>query len=244
MRKLKATLVRSARVVRRALAPRRLAGAGFDRNYRSPVISLSTDITASGPNPMILTTPVIHLPLGQGERHYGNAGGYPSNPSLVTSLPISPTSEPGTELSPALARFRHLARGAAMVHRLMGLEDEAMAKITRMDQEPEEIFVRHGGLQVAKLVPKLQSMALTQDIAAHAALVRDMQVSVRPMTGACTFVMVFHSSRRMGSSWLPPAGIAPQLFSTSGYVESISCAIHTTECSNRSRLPPIECSCT
>ena len=75
MRKLKATLVRSARVVRRSLVPRRLVGAGFDRSYRSPVISLSTDITTPGPDPMALTTPTIRLPLSQGERHSGNAAG-------------------------------------------------------------------------------------------------------------------------------------------------------------------------
>lgn len=71
-----------------------------------------------------------------------------------------------------------------MVNRMIGLGDQAKAKVSislkdckASDRKPVEAAIKPKSSRVAGLVPRLQNMAATQDIAAHTALVRHMQVS-------------------------------------------------------------------
>jgi hypothetical protein len=73
-----------------------------------------------------------------------------------------------------------------MVNRLIGLGDQAKANISISltdskvsDRKPVEAVIKPRSSRVAGLVPKLQNMAPTQDIAAHTALVRHMEVSAQ-----------------------------------------------------------------
>ena len=99
-----------------------------------------------------------------------------ASPIASPNTPLA--EEPGTEVSIVRARFRNLVRNAVMVHRLTGLGNEAMANASRSDQKAIETFTKPRSSRVSGLLPKLQNMSPIQDIAAHAALVRHMQVSV------------------------------------------------------------------
>lgn len=120
--------------------------------------------------------------LGYDDQHSGEVSGRPSDASPIQTPPLS-SPEPGPEISAARTRFRDLARSAVMVNRLIGLGDEVKAKISISitdvkvsDRKPTEAFTRPRSSRVAGFVPKLQNMSQTQDIAAHAALVRHMEV--------------------------------------------------------------------
>jgi hypothetical protein len=137
---------------------------------------------------MSLSKPVVQFQLDREEEQSGEGSGRPSDASPVPPLTTPPsTLEPGTEVSATRARFMHLVRSAVMVNRLIGLGDEAKAKVSislasdkAPDRKPTESVIRPRASRVAGLVPKLQNMGPTQDIAAHAALVRHMEVSVQP----------------------------------------------------------------
>ena len=128
---------------------------------------------------------VVQFQLGHEGRYSGETSGRPSDASPVASPTIPPSSpELGPDASGTRARFRNLARSAVMVNRLIGLGDEAKAKVSISladckvpDRKPVEPAIKPRSSRVAGLVPKLQNMAPTQDIAAHTALVRHMQVS-------------------------------------------------------------------
>jgi len=90
----------------------------------------------------------------------------------------------------------NLVRSAIMVNRLIGVGDEAKAKVSISLKDGKTTGRKATGpvtmprsSRVASLVPRLQNMTPTQDIAAHAALVRHMQVSVNP---TAAFVPVFN----------------------------------------------------
>ena len=132
------------------------------------------------------TKSVVRPELGQEGRYSSEAGGRPSDASPV-ALPtiLPPSAEPRSEISATRTRFRNLARSAVMVNRLIGLGDEAKTKVSISpadckvtDRKPVEVIIKPKSSRVAGLVPKLRNMAPTQDIAAHTALVRHMQVSV------------------------------------------------------------------
>ena len=211
--KSKTALTWSVRIVRRATAPLRRMSAMFGRSSGStgstdsvesnpPLYPSSTILPSTG----IFTSPrtgfasptvsgVQSQPGHEEERNSGEASGRPSDASPVTS-PTTPPSppEPGTEISPAKVRFMSLVRSAVMVNRLIGIGEEAKAKVSRSltagkatDQKPEVATMPRSS-RVAGLVPRLQNMAPSQDIAAHTALVRHMQVSTKPLV---TFVPVF-----------------------------------------------------
>ena len=107
-------------------------------------------------------------------------------PSVASPTIQSPSSpEPGPEISSTRGRFRNLVHGAVRVNRLIELGDEVKAKVSMSPNDckvpnpkPVEAVIKPRTSRVAGLVPKLQNMAPTQDIAAHRALVRHMQVSV------------------------------------------------------------------
>jgi len=204
--KSKTALSWSARVVRRASVPLRRMSAMFGRSsantgnadsvesilppYSSPTILPSTGIMASRSGLVSPTERSAKPQLGyEDERNSGEASGHPSDASPVAS-PVTPPTTPdmGTEVSATRARFMNLVRSAVMVNRLIGLGDEAKAKVSRSltdgkatDRKPTEAVTMPRSSRVAGLVPRLQNMAPTQDIAAHAALVRHMQVGVKPM---------------------------------------------------------------
>ena len=196
-----------------------------------------------------------HLQLGhelEEGRSSGKASGRPSDPSTITS-PITPPStlEPGTEASPARARFMNLVRSAVMVNRLIGLGDEAKAKVSSSltagkaaDRKPTGPVTIPRSSRVVGLVPMLQSMAPTQDIAAHTALVRHIQVSVNLMVTFELLSTVFLSSLQMGISWPHLVWIVLQLYSTSGYVAFMFFLHCKTERSGRNKPHPIVYCCT
>jgi len=198
----------SAQIVRRASIPltrmsamfgRTPGGTGGGDNVESdpPLYPGSTVLPiAEITIPMFsITSPTRPNPGRQGGRDSAEASGRPSDASPIpftTSPPSTP--EPTTDISAARARFMNLVRSAIMVNRLIGIGDEARAKVSRSltdgkatDRKPAEIIAMPRSSRVAGLVPRLRNMAPTQDIAAHTALVRHMQVSVK-LTG--TFVSV------------------------------------------------------
>jgi len=206
--KSKTALSWSARIVRRATTPLRRMSAIFGRSsgsagsadsvevesspplYASPVILPSTAIMAPGPDLASPTEPVVRFQLGRKEeRNSDEASGRPSDASPVASPTTPPSSpEPKVEISAARARFMDLVRSAIMVNRLIGIGDEAKERVSSSlidgkatDRKSVAIIMPRSS-RVAGLVPRLQNMGPTQDIAAHTALVRHMQVSANQVT--------------------------------------------------------------
>ena len=192
----------SARVFRHLSIPLKRMSAMFSRSsvsaegmdgaesippplYGSPIVPQTTGVMTSGPDTSP-AQPATEFQLVHEGPHSGETSGRPSDASPVGSPAIPPSSpEPGRENPAARARFRNLARSAVMVNRLIGIGNEAKAKVSvslttgkAPDLKPIPAAVRPKSSRVAGLVPKLQNMAPTQDIAAHTALVRHMEVSV------------------------------------------------------------------
>ena len=155
--------------------------------YLSPTTPLNTTvIIAPRLDPTSPTKPAVQPRPGHEDlRNSGEATARPSDATHVAPPTTPPsTPDPGTEVSAARARFRALVRSAIMVNRLIGIGDEVQAKVLislkngkAADRKPEAIAMPRSS-RVAGLVPRLQNMAPTQDIAAHVALVRHMQASV------------------------------------------------------------------
>ena len=200
--KSKTALTWSARIVRRTTVALRRIRVTFGRSsgsagstesvesipplYASPTILPSTGIMAPRIDPASPTKPAVQFQLGpKDERNSGEASGRPSDASPAASATMSPSSpEPEAGVSAARARFMNLVRSAIMVNRLIGIGDEAKARVSNTltdgkaaDRKTVAVTMPRSS-RVAGLVPRLQNMAPTQDIAAHAALVRHMQVSV------------------------------------------------------------------
>ena len=193
--------------------------------YTSPTIPPSAVIITPRIGPMT-PNPVAYSRGRGGSRGSGEASGRPSDASPM-ALPPTPPSTPelGTEVSAARARFMDLVRSTIMVNRLIGIGDEAKVKASRsltdgkagvLKSAAPGIVVKSS--RVAGLVSKLQNMTPTQDITAHAALVRHMQVSVNQTVTFAPITNNAPSSPRTESSWPPPVGTVPQLYSTLGYV--------------------------
>ena len=123
-----------------------------------------------------------------------------------------------------------------MVNRLVGIGDEAMARVSRSltdgaatNRESVAATMSRSS-RVAGLVPRLKNMAPSQDIPAHAALVRHMQVSVNQVVTFPPVINFVPSSPRTVNSWPPLVGIAPQLYSASRYTSLASISLcHITE---------------
>jgi hypothetical protein len=153
--------------------------------YANPIILPGTGTVAPRTGHASSTNPMVRFQLDhKDERNFGEASGRPSDASPVTSPATPPSSpEPGTEISARRTRFMNLLQSASMVNRLIGIGDEAKARVSRSltdgkstDRIPMTA-IKPRSSRVAGLVPRLQDMAPTQDIAAHAALVRHMQVN-------------------------------------------------------------------
>ena len=239
--KSKTALTWSARVLQRASAPLRRMSAMLRRSSvstrrtdsaesipppcPSPVISPSMAITTPMSNLVSPTKSVVQFRLGREERRSGDTSGRPSDVSPVASPTIPPSSpEPVTDVSATRAKFRSLARSAVMVNRMIGLGAEAKARVSismadgkALDKKPTATAIRPRSSRVAGLVPKLQNMAPTQDIAAHTALVRHMEVS-KTNSGALPVGDGAPSSHQTESSWPPQVGIVPRSSSMLGYV--------------------------
>jgi len=156
----------------------------------SPVILPSTGILALRPDPASPTEPVVRFQLDrEEERNSDEASGRPSDTSpvaLPTTLPSPP--EPKVEISAARARFRNLVQRIIMANRLVGVGGEAEERVSSSlidgkatDRKSVTITMPRSS-RVAGLVPRLQKIGPTQDIAAHTALVRHMQVSAKKVT--------------------------------------------------------------
>jgi len=149
--------------------------------YASPIILPSTRITAPRTGSTSPTKRMVQFQLDhKGERDSSEASGPSSDASPVTS----PTTPPSSEISATRARFTNFVRSAVMVNRLVGIGDEARMRVSSfltdgkaINRKPMAVTMPRSS-QVAGLVPRLQNMAPTQDIAAHTALVRCMQVSI------------------------------------------------------------------
>ena len=241
--KSKTALDWSAGVVRRASAPFRWMSGIFRRTpgnagnspsvesipppYSSPTIPPNAVIIDPRAGPTAPARSLVRFQLGNDDGgSSGEASGRPSDASpTMASTALPSTPEPGTEISATRARFMNLVRSAIMVNRLIGVGDEARAKVSRSltdgkvaDPKSAGPVVKPRSSRVAGLVPRLQNMTPTQDIAAHAALVRHMQVSVKPVVTPASVSDNAPSSPRTESSWPPLVGIAPQLYSMLGYV--------------------------
>ena len=134
------------------------------------------DVTSSPRPDSVPRVRSVRFLFGQERRNSGDVGVDPSSDALAVVSPPAPGPE--TERSATRERFRHLVRSAVMVYKLTGLGNEAMANASRSDQKTAESFAKPRSSRVAGLLPKLQNMTPIQDIAAHAALVRYMQVSI------------------------------------------------------------------
>lgn len=209
--KSKTALTWSARTVRRATIPLRRMSAMFGRSsgstgstdsvesiplpYASPTVPPSTGIIVTPGTGFVSPKSAVKFQLGpEEERRSGEASGRPSDASPIGSPTPPSTSEPGTEISATRARFMNLVRSAIMVNRLIGVGNEAKARVSEtlpggkaLNRKLEPVPPRSS--RVAGLVPRLQNMAPTQDIAAHTALVRHIQVSVKLMV---TFVPIIN----------------------------------------------------
>ena len=207
--KSKTVITWSARIVRCVMIPPTRMSAMFGRSsgsagsadsvepipspYTSPTILPSTGIMVPGTSPPSSIKPVVQFQLDRrDERNSGEASGRPSDASPVAP-PLSP--EPGEGVSVTRTRFMNLVRSAVMVNRLIGIGDEARAKVSSSltddkatDRKSVTAIIPRSS-RVAGLVPRLQNMAPTQDIPAHAALVRHMQVSANQVV---TFALVNH----------------------------------------------------
>ena len=241
LKKSKMALTWSARVVRRASVSLRRMNVVLRRSfvspgrtpsaesiplpYGSPIISPRTGMTPPRSNLMSPTKPGFQFQLGHEQERFGGTSGRPSDASPVASPTIPPPSpEPAAESSATRAKFRNLARSAVMVNRLIGLGEEAkttvsisMADGKTPNKKPTVAAIRPRSSRVTSLVPKLQNMAPTQDIAAHTALVRHMEVSETD-SGVPPIVDDVPSSHRTESSWSPQVGIVPRSSSVLGYV--------------------------
>ena len=190
--KSKTVLTWSARIVRRATVPLRRMSIMFGRSsdsveslpppYASPIILPSTAIMAPRTSPTSPTQPVVQFQLGRKDERNSDEAGRPSDPSPVVS-PITPPSFPEsrTEMSATRARFMNLVRSAVMVNRLIGIGDETVARVRipltdgkATDRKPVAVTMPRS----SRVISKLRHLTPTQDIPAHAALVRHMQVNL------------------------------------------------------------------
>ena len=239
--KSKTALIWSAGVLRRAWAPLRRVSTLLRRSSVSvrrtdsvesippPFVSQAVSPSMGIPTPMSNfaspTKSVVQFQLGREERRSGDTSGRPSDASHVASPTIPPPStEPVTDVSATRAKFRSLARSAVMVNRLIGLGEQAKARVSismadgkALDKKPAATAIRPRSSRVAGLVPKLQNMAPTQDIAAHTALVRHMEVSETD-SGVLPVGDGVPSSHRTESSWPPQVGIVPRSSFMLGHV--------------------------
>ena len=194
----KTALTWGAQIVRHATVAFRRMNVMFGRRsgvdsvesipplYAGPIILPSTRIMAPRTGPVSPTQPVVRFQLGRkDERNSDEASWRQSDAPPVASLITPPSSsEPGAEVSVTRARFMNLVRSAIMVNRLIGIGDEAKARVSgsltdgqAADRKSVAVIMPRSS-RIAGLVPRLQNMAPTQDIPAHTALVRHMQVSV------------------------------------------------------------------
>lgn len=171
---------------RSSVGTRRTDGAEFVLPpHRSPTVPPGMGVITPRSNPACSTESLDRPQPGNEGRYSGKAGARPADAFPIAPSIASPSPpKPGPEMSAARVRFRNLARSAVMVNRLIGLGDEAKAKVSMPPedystpgQQPLGAPNKPRGSRVAGLVPRLQNMAPTQDIAAHTALVRHMQVS-------------------------------------------------------------------
>ena len=197
----------SARIVRRATTPLGRMSAIFGRSSGSAGSADSVKVESSPPlcaSPVILPSTAIMAPksdltvqfqLGhKEERNSDEHIGRPSDASPVASPTTSPSSpEPKVEISAARARFMDLVQRTIRMNKLIGIRDEAKERVSSSlidgkaaDRKSVAIIMPRSS-RVAGLVPRLQNMGPTQDIAAHTALVRHMQVSANQVT---TFALV------------------------------------------------------
>jgi hypothetical protein len=109
--------------------------------------------------------------------------GHPTDPFALEGAMQSPDSSDATPSAPR-TRFANLVRNVIMVHRSTGFGATPSARrIPSSGVDPptgdhaEQVIMPRSS-RVAGLVPKLRNMMPTQDIAAHAALVRHIEVSI------------------------------------------------------------------
>ena len=192
----------SARIVRRATTPLGRMSAIFGRSSGSAGSADSVKVESSPPlcaSPVTLPSTAIMAPrsdltvqlqLGhKEERNSDEHSGRPSDASPVASPTTSPSSpEPKVEISAARARFMDLVQRTIRMNKLIGIRDEAKERVSsslidgKATDRKSVAIVMPRSSRVAGLVPKLQSMGPTQDIAAHTALVKHMQVSANQVT--------------------------------------------------------------
>ena len=195
-----AALTRSARIVRRATAT-------FGRSSGSAGSVDSVEVESSPPlcaSPVTLPSTAIMAPrsdlavrFGLGhkeERNSDETSWRPSDASPVASPTMPPSSpEPKVKISAARARFKDLVQSTIKMNRLIGIRGGAKERVSsslidsKATDRKSVAIVMPRSSRVAGLVPRLQSMGLTQDIAAHTALVRHMQVSANQVM---TFALV------------------------------------------------------
>ena len=238
--KSKTALTWSARVLQRASAPLRRMSAMLRRSSVStrrtdsaesiplprggPVVSPGMGITLPVSNLIPPTESVVQFRLGSEGRHSGDTSGRLSDVSPVALSTIPPISPGPAEASATRAKFRRLVWTAATANRLIVLGEDAKARVSTSltdgngsDQKPTAAPVKPMNSRVAGLVPKVQKLAPTQDIAAHTALVRHMEVS-KTHSGVRTPVFDgVYSSHGMGSSWPLQVGIVDRSSSVLGY---------------------------
>ena len=203
---LKTALSWSARAVRRASVPLRRMRATFGRSsastgspdgvepaplpHASPTIVPDAVIVTPRSGSTSPTKLAVQFQLSRGgERNSGEAGRRsPDASPIISPVTLSSTPDLGTEVSATRVRFRNIVYSVIKMNRLIGVADEAKAKVSRslidgkpIDWKLAETTVKPRNSRVAKMVSRLQNITPTQDIAAHAALVRHMQVSVEPM---------------------------------------------------------------
>lgn len=114
---------------------------------------------------------------------FSTENGTGPEPSAIHGTIQRADAEAAGPSAPNKARFANLVRNVMMVHRTTGFGNSPKARRTQSSNPdaPPRLDTDHVVMprssRVASLVPKLRNMVPTQDIAAHAALVRHIQVT-------------------------------------------------------------------
>ena len=255
---LRTALTWRARVRRVTVAFRRMS-ATFGRNsgantiesiplpYAGPTTPPNTTIVLSRTGPTPPTRPMAHLQHDYEDKRNSNEASERPSDASPTRLQSSP--EPGAEISSVRARFMSIVRHPIVPIRpiRIGEAEPGVSGSLTDGKAIDRTSVAATMLRISRvagLVPRLENMAPSQDIPAHVALVRHMQVSVNQVVTFPPVINLVPSFPRTGSSWPPLVGIAPQLYSMSGYVSSTSISLRRiTERLFRRNSLPIVCCC-
>lgn len=160
-------------------------GSFTARTFKSHSDTSSNTALERDNHPMAQSTDMLPpgSPTPTDNTRFSSENGAGPEPSAIHGTIQRADEEAAGPSAPSKTRFANLVRNVMMVHRTTGFGNSPKAR--RMSsgnpEAPPRLDTDHvimpRSSRVASLVPKLRNMVPTQDIAAHAALVRHIQVS-------------------------------------------------------------------